>query len=314
MISATIVRTKVSKLIDYAKLEKISVRIRHRVFEHVLKNNGGYLSQALSSSGIFAALYGSVLNLGPTDGDLLPGDFHGVPGSNNIGYRSGGRFNGAPAPDRDRFLFSPAHYALVLYAALIEVGRLDEKALDNFNRDGSTMEMIGAEHSPGVETTTGSLAQALSQACGIALARRMNGDTGKTWVFMSDGEFQEGQTWETLAFAAFHRLGSIRAVVDANAQQCDGAMADVGNVEPIVDRIQAFGCDAVEVDGHDLKALVEAMNESSDKPRIVVARTDPAYGLPLFEKRAPVLHYLRFTSEDERNDYQTAYGQMRENA
>lgn len=299
---------------DYNDIENISAGIRHRVFEHVLKNNGGYLSQALSASGIFAALYGSVLNLGPTEGDLLPGDFAGVPGSDNIGYSSGGRFNGAPSPERDRFLFSPAHYALVLYAALIEVGRLDEKALNDFNRDGSTMEMIGAEHSPGVETTTGSLAQALSQASGIAMARRMRGESGRTWVFMSDGEFQEGQTWETLAFASFHGLSGLRAVVDANAQQCDGAMADVGNVEPLADRIQTFGWDVAEVDGHDLDALVAAMSRPSDKPLIVVARTDPAYGLPLFKKRAPVLHYLRFTSEDERNDYQAAYDQMLENA
>lgn len=301
-------------MVDNSHIHKISAGIRHRVFEHVLKNNGGYLSQALSSSGIFAALYGAVLNLGPTEGDLLPGDFPGVPGTHNAAYRSGGRFNGAPAPDRDRFLFSPAHYALVLYATLIEVGRLDEKALDDFNRDGSTMEMIGAEHSPGVETTTGSLAQALSQACGIAMARQMRGETGKTWVFMSDGEFQEGQTWETLAFASFHGLRDLRAVVDANAQQCDGAMADVGNIEPLVERIQAFGCEAFDVDGHDIEALIAAMNRPSDKPLIVVARTNPAHGLPLFEKRAPVLHYLRFTSEDERNDYQDAYDQMLENA
>ena len=297
-------------MVDTSQIDDIAAGIRQRVFAHVLKNNGGYLSQALSSSGIFAALYGSVLNLGPTVGDLLPGDFAGVPGNSNSSYTSGGRFNGAPAPERDRLLFSPAHYALVLYAALIEVGRLDERALDDFNLDGSTMEMIGAEHSPGVETTTGSLAQALSQASGIALARRMRGETGRTWVFMSDGEFQEGQTWETLAFASFHGLSGLRAVVDANAQQCDGAMADVGNVEPLVERILAFGCDAVEVDGHDLGALCAAMTKPSEKPLIVVARTDPAHGLPLFEKRAPVLHYLRFTSEAERDSYQAAYDEM----
>ncbi|MCY4035899.1 MAG: transketolase, partial [bacterium] len=168
-----------------AGLENLAERIRNRVFEHVLKNNGGYLSQALSAAGIFAALYGSVLKLGPVEGPLVPGEFPGVPSNSNRAYNSGGRFNGAPGPDRDRFLFSPAHYALVLYAALIEAGRLDPSALDQFNADGSTMEMIGAEHSPGVETTTGSLAQALSQGAGIALARQMRGESGRTWVFMS---------------------------------------------------------------------------------------------------------------------------------
>lgn len=291
------------------ELENLAERIRNRVFEHVLKNNGGYLSQALSAGEIFAALYGSVLKLGPVEGSLMPGRFPGVPSDHNSVYDSGGRFNGAPAPDRDRFLFSPAHYALVLYAALIEAGRLDPSALDQFNVDGSTMEMIGAEHSPGVETTTGSLAQALSQGAGIALARQMRGELGRTWVFMSDGEFQEGQTWETLQFASYYRLGKLRAVVDANGQQCDGAMDDVMNIEPVVERIRSFGCEAVAVDGHDMNQLVAEMDRDFDQPLIVIARTNPTHTLPLLQERAPVLHYLRFTSHEERERYQAAYNE-----
>lgn len=292
-----------------AELENLAERIRNRVFEHVLKNNGGYLSQALSAGEIFAALYGSVLKLGPVEGSPMPGRFPGVPSEHNGAYISGGRFNGAPGPDRDRFLFSPAHYALVLYAALIEADRLHPSALDEFNGDGSTMEMIGAEHSPGVETTTGSLAQALSQGAGIALARQMRGEPGRTWVFMSDGEFQEGQTWETLQFASYHRLGKLRAVVDANGQQCDGAMNDVMSIEPIVERIRSFGCEAVTVDGHDVALLVAEMDKPIDRPLIVVARTNPAHTLPLLEERAPVLHYMRFSSPQERERYQAAYNE-----
>ena len=292
-----------------ADLENLAERIRNRVFGHVLMNNGGYLSQALSSGEVFAALYGSVLKLGPVEGSLMPGQFPGVPRPGNNAYCSGRRFNGVADPDFDRFLFSPAHYALVLYAALIEIGRLDPSALDEFNVDGSTMEMIGAEHSPGVETTTGSLAQALSQASGIALARQMRGETGRTWVFMSDGEFQEGQTWETLQFASYYRLGGLRAVVDANGQQCDGAMADVMNIEPLVERIRSFGCEAVEVDGHDLGQLTAEMSRDTDKPLIVIARTSPTHTLPLLEERAPVLHYLRFSSSEERDRYSAAYAE-----
>ena len=298
---------------DISEIERMAAGIRHRVFEHVFQHNGGYLSQALSSAEIFAALYGAVLDLGPVVGDTRPGRFSGVPGTAGAAYRSGGRFNGAHEPERDRFLFSPAHYALVLYAALIEAGRLHESALDDFNVDGSTVEMIGAEHSPGIETTTGSLAQALSQAAGIALGRRMRGESGRTWVFMSDGEFQEGQTWETLAFASYHRLDGLRAVVDANGQQCDGAMATVGNIEPLVERIGAFGCDAVEVDGHDIAALVASMTSDTGKPLIVVARTDPTHTFPLLRERAPLLHYLRFTSVTERSEYRAAYDRTREN-
>lgn len=292
-----------------AEMEHLAERIRNRVFEHVLKNNGGYLSQALSAGEIFAALYGSVLRLGPVEGSLMPGRFPGVPGEHNDGYCSGGRFNGAPGPDRDRFLFSPAHYALVLYAALIEAGRLDPSALDDFNVDGSTMEMIGAEHSPGVETTTGSLAQALSQGAGIALARQMRGEPGRTWVFMSDGEFQEGQTWEALQFASYHRLSKLRAVVDANGQQCDGAMDDVMSIEPVVERVRSFGCEAVAVDGHDVARLAADMDQQIDRPLVVIARTNPTHTLPLLQERAPVLHYLRFSSPQERERYQAAYNE-----
>jgi transketolase len=293
-------------------VQRIAECIRLRVFEHVLRHNGGYLSQALSSAEIFAMLYGRVLDLGPREGSGVPAPFSGVPGSDNPNYRSGSRFNGAPSPSRDRFLFSPAHYALVLYATLIEVGRLDADALDTFDQDGSTLEMIGAEHSPGVETTTGSLAQALSQAAGIALGRRMKGETGRTWVMMSDGEFQEGQTWEALAFASFHRLDTLRAIVDANGQQCDGAMVSVGNIEPLAERIRAFGCDAREVDGHDIDALDDAMTAPSDRPVIVVARTNPTQGVDLYEERAPLLHTLRFSSDEDRDRFRAAYEQMLE--
>ncbi len=289
---------------------RIAHGIRTRVFEHVLRNGEGYLSQALSSAELFALLYGGVLRLGPVDGPTTPEPFAGVPGRANPHYRSGDRFNGAPAPDRDRLIFSPAHYALVLYAALIEVGRLDEDALAAFNQDGSSLEMIGAEHSPGVATTTGSLAQALSQAAGIALARKMRGETGNTWVMMSDGEFQEGQTWEALSFASFHGLHGLRAVVDANGQQCDGEMCDVGEIEPLAERVAAFGWDAREVDGHDISAMHAAMTEDADRPVLVIARTNPTQGVKVYEEKAPLLHTLRFSSEEEKSRFEDAYREM----
>lgn len=291
-------------------VEKIAEGIRLRVFDHVLRNGEGYLSQALSSAEIFAMLYGRALDLNPVDGSTMPDVFRGVPSREFRDYATGARFNGAPAPDKDRFIFSPAHYALVLYAALIEVGRLDENALLSFNQDGSTVEMIGAEHSPGVATTTGSLAQAISQAAGIAMARRMKGETGKTWVMMSDGEFEEGQVWEAFAFAAYHKLDTLRVIVDANGQQCDGAMTSVGNIEPLGARAEAFGWEAREVDGHDVRALDAAMSGASDKPVLVIARTNPTNGLPLYQERAPLLHTLRFTSPEDKARFEQAYEEM----
>lgn len=295
---------------EIQRIEEIAQGIRRRVLAHTLSNNGGYMSQACSSAELLAALYSSLVNLGPTRGALIPGEFEGVPSVGGAPATTGAVFHGDQAPELDRLISSPAHYALVIYAALIEVGRLEEDGLEKFNRDGSTVEMIGAEHSPGFESTTGSLAQAISQAGGIALARRLKGDTGRTWVFMSDGEFQEGQTWEALNAIAHWGLSTVRVIVDVNGAQCDGPMDTVMNIEPLAERVQAFGWDVRKIDGHDIPALLEAGTAKSDRPVMILCYTDPARGLPLLQERFPALHYLRFTGDDERQKYQAVFEGM----
>ncbi len=281
---------------------QVAASLRRRVLEHVLANGGGYMSQACSSAELLATLYTRVLRLGASEAPLIPPPY----GEHAL---SGGAWNGPRAPELDRFLFSPVHYALVLYALLIELGRLGPQALRDFNADGSTIEMIGAEHSPGIEVTAGSLAQALSVGGGIALARKLRGEPGRTWVFMSDGELQEGQTWEALAAASFHGLDRLALIMDCNDQQCDGPMAQVMRVSPTVDRLRAFGWEAREVDGHDPEAIVEA-SRPADRPVAVLCRTDPCRGLELLRSRAPKLHYLRFVDEDERRAYARALEAM----
>jgi len=293
-----------------ADTQEVADRIRVRVLDHVLSHNGGYMSQALSSAEIFAMLYTRILTLGESTAPMIPQPFAGVPGADNPDFFNGGAYNGPKTPGYDRFIFSPAHYALVLYTTLIEVGRLAENGLEQFDKDGSTVEMIGAEHSPGVETTTGSLAQALSQAGGIALARKRRGDTGKVWVMMSDGEFQEGQIWEAISEVAKFDLDNLRVIVDVNGQQCDGCMDAENYVDPLTGRIRAFGASAVEGEGHDIDALDAAMSMETGKPHFVMALTDPVRGLPIFEERAPLLHYLRFTSDEERDRYRAVYKEM----
>ncbi|HEY3335257.1 MAG TPA: 1-deoxy-D-xylulose-5-phosphate synthase N-terminal domain-containing protein [Candidatus Limnocylindrales bacterium] len=294
-----------------ARTSAVATGIRLRVFEHVLANGEGYLSQACSAAEMLAMLYTRTLRLAELPEPIRPGPFTGTPGRANPGYQTGAVYHGPKAAELDRFIFSPAQYALALYATLIEVGRLAPDGLDRFNEDGGTVEMIGAEHSPGIETTTGSLAQALSQAAGIALARRMRGDSGLVWVLMSDGEFEEGQTWEALASAAFHGLDNLRAVVDVNGQQCDGLVTSVGNLDRLPERVRAFGASCDEVDGHDLDALDEAMRRPTPgRPHIVLCRTDPAHGVPLLREKAPLLHTLRFASPAEKARYQEAYEDM----
>lgn len=293
-----------------SSVAQIAAGVRRRVFGHTLANDGGYLSQACSAAELLGTLYGGLMRLGPSVAPALPEPFTGTPGAGRP-HRSGADHNGPSEPDLDRFVFSPAHYALVLYATLIEVDRLDPAALDDFNRDGSTVEMIGAEHSPGFESTTGSLAQALSYAGGIALARRLRSEPGHVWVFMSDGEFQEGQTWEAISALAHHGLGNLTAVVDVNGQQCDGPMDRVMHIEPLAKRIEAFGGVAHDVDGHDPDAIVAAAaSRESGRPTFVLGRTDPCHGIEVLRERGPMLHYLRFSSPEEKARYAAAYEEL----
>jgi transketolase len=292
--------------------ERVAQNIRRRVLDHVIRHNGGYLSQACSGAEILATLYTRVMNLGPSLAPMIPAPFPGVPGSNNPHFLNGSLYNGAHEPHLDRFFFSPAHYALVLYATLIEVGRMAPEGLEQFNQDGSTVEMIGAEHSPGIETTTGSLGQCLSQAGGVALARKSKGESGRIWVLMSDGELQEGQTWEAFAALSFYQLDNVGVYIDVNAHQCDGNMDPVMNVEPIRSRLESFGAVVHEVDGHDVNALAAPANtEHKNKPLVVIARTDPTRGIEILHARAPKYHYVRFKDEAERQQYREWLAEMK---
>lgn len=293
-----------------ADIERMAEGIRRRVLHHTVNNDGGYLSQACSSAEILASLYGRVLNLEPAKEALLPEKFRGVPGPDNKYYRNGSFFHGAKSPDYDRFFLSPSQYSLVLYAALIEAGRLDEHGLDEFNRDGSTVEMIGAEHSPGMEIMSGSLGQGISQGFGIAMARKLKGERGRSVLFMSDGEFQIGQTWEALQAAAFHKLNNILIYVDINGYQCDGRMTEVMNIEPLHKRLEAFGIRTFRIDGHSIEELVRlgTMERDHEKPTCVLCDTDPHRNIEILQKRAPKYHYVRFGSFDEKRELAAAGG------
>ncbi|PLW77243.1 transketolase [Cohaesibacter celericrescens] len=281
--------------------EEVALGIRRRVYEHAMRNNGGYLSQACSSAEQLAWLYNEELNLGDPTLPAIPKPFAGVPSAENPDYHTGAGYNGPATPDFDRLFIAPAHYALVAYATLIETGRMDPEGLEMFNQDGSSVEMIGAEHSPGMEVHNGTLGVGLSTAAGLAWGRRRNGDTGRTWVFMSDGEVQEGQTWEAVQACAYHGIDTVMAIMDVNEQQCDGAMSSVMEVGDIRSKFINFGAACVEVDGHDLSAIRDAAKEPHEgKPLIIMARTNPFHTMSILEERFPRLHYVRFKSEEER--------------
>lgn len=284
---------------------RVARGIRRRVLEHTIKNKGGYLSQACSAAEILATMYLKVMKLGPSAAPPIPLPFPGVPGPDNPHYFTGAAYNGPKAPDLDRFFLSPSQYALVLYAALVELGRMAPEGLAQFNQDGSTVEMIGAEHSPGMEVMSGSLGQGLSQAAGIALARKLRKETGRVWVFMSDGELQSGQNWEALQSMSFLELDNMGIYVDVNGYQCDGEMCTVMKIEPLEDRLTSFGARVFRVNGHDLDALAYPGElEPDGRPLVVLAYTNPCQEMDILRKRTPKLHYVRFSSEEERREYE----------
>lgn len=316
--ATTLLSSKVlqAKNMDYGSIqyvEYVATAVRRRVLEYTLCNNGGYLSQACSSAETLATLYLRALNLGPSIALPIPGTFRGSPGPSVETITGEGHNGDFSDPTFDRLIFSPVHYALVLYSLLVEVGRLDIAAFRSYNQDGSTVELIGAEHSPGHSVTAGSLAQALSQAAGIAYARRLKGHTGRVIVYMSDGEFQEGQTWEAIQAAVYHKIGNLSAVVDVNGQQCDGKMTDVMEIGNLAGKLRAFGAMVKEVDGHNV-AEIEVAVKSHDaiRPTIVLCYTDPCRGFPLLKERMPKLHYVRFNDAQEKSTWEAVLAQMKE--
>lgn len=231
---------------DLGALTATARRIRRHAVGMIAIAGMGYLGQATSSAEIFAVLYRGVLR-------------HGT----------------------DRFVLSPGHYVVSHYAAAVESGLLAEDALATYGADGSWLESISTERTPLVSATCGALGQGLSVGVGLALAAALAGEDRRTFVFASDGEMEEGQTWEAAMFAAHHRLGGLTVLFDCNGSQVDGPVRTVTTLEPLSEKWQAFGWDVHEVDGHDVGALLDALDASTagDRPSVVLARTTMLRGL-----------------------------------
>ena len=208
----------------------IAREIRRLVIEHSYRAHVGHIGSSLSIAEILAALYGSVLK--------------GPPGE----------------PDRDRLVLSKGHAALGLFAALVLSGRLDGSELDSFGNPGSRLGVHPEPGVPGVDFGTGSLGQGLSIGAGVALAARLLGRPSRAFVVLSDAELNEGSVWESAQFAGHHRLRNLVAVVDLNGQQAFGNTADVLAIKDPAAAFAAFGWEVVRVDGHDERALADALD------------------------------------------------------
>jgi transketolase len=192
-------------------------------------------------------------------------------------------------PDRDRFLLSKGHAALVQYAALAECGYFPKEELKNVKRCGSMLQgHPDLTCTPGVEANTGSLGQGLSIACGMAAGLRIDGRSSRVYCIVGDGEMAEGQIWEAAMAASAFKLDNLVAILDRNGLQAMGVIAQRFNTNPLVEKWRAFGWHVLEVDGHDMGKILQVLDEADTikgQPRMIIARTVKGSGIPFAENR-----------------------------
>jgi transketolase len=202
--------------------------------------------------------------------------------------------------DRDRFLLSKGHAALVQYAALAEAGYFPKEEIEKVKCLGAMLQghpdMLTT---PGIEANTGSLGQGLSLACGIAAGLRLDGKKNNVYCIVGDGELAEGQIWEAAMTAAFYKLDNLTAIIDKNGLQATGAIKDRYNTNPLMEKWKAFGWHVTEMDGHNIHEIVDTLNQVeriSGRPKMIIARTVKGKGLPFAENNV-AFHNGELTQE-----------------
>jgi len=203
---------------------------------------------------------------------------------------------------RDRFLLSIGHYAIALYAALIEAGIIPEDELETYGSDDSRLPMSGmASYTPGMEISGGSLGHGLPLAVGFALALKRKKSDAFVYCLFSDGECGEGSIWEGASGAGHWKLDNLIGIVDVNNQQADGPSSEVTGLENLAERFTAFGWHAQRVDGNNIEAVVAAFDTAralrEPKPRVIICDTKMAKGVPFLEQRESN-HFLRVEADE----------------
>ncbi|HEX5753846.1 MAG TPA: 1-deoxy-D-xylulose-5-phosphate synthase N-terminal domain-containing protein [Archangium sp.] len=202
---------------------------------------------------------------------------------------------------RDHLILSKGHAAAGLYAALSEFGYFDpEELVQNYNAECSHFTGHVSARVPGVDFSTGSLGHGLGLGTGLALGYRLKGLSNRVYVICGDGEMGEGSNWEALQIASHQRLSNLTIIIDRNGGQNDGPTESILSQAALADRLLTFGFDTVEVDGHDLPALLQALEApaTGTAPRAVIAKTQKGAGVPLFKGKGP--HYAVFSPEQLR--------------
>lgn len=254
---------------DHA-LSKSAYRIRRYAVQMGEIQGQGYVGQALGYADVLAVAYCHAMNFKPENPEW---------------------------EQRDRFLLSHGHYAIAHYAAMLESGIISEDEMQTYGCDDSRLPMSGmASYTPGMEISGGSLGQGLAIGVGIALGLRHQKINAFVYNSMSDGELDEGATWEAAMGASHHQLSNLICLIDINNQQADGVPSQIMGFEPLVDKWQAFGWHVQRVDGNDLFAVRDAFdiarNLTEKKPRVILFDTLMGKGVPFLEAREKN-HFIR---------------------
>ncbi|MFI7495097.1 transketolase [Kocuria sp. M4R2S49] len=269
------------------RIKEAAFRIRTNALIQGEVQGQGYIGQALDIADVLAVLYADQLNLRPEDPEW---------------------------EGRDRCLLSIGHYAIALYAALAEAKFLPLEELETYATDDSRLPMSAmASYTPGVEISGGSLGHGLVVANGVALGLKRKNNPAFVYNILSDGELNEGSTWEAAAVAAHHELDNLIAIVDFNDQQADGKSQDMLGMEPIGGKFESFGWITRRVDGNDVAAVLTALEElrsiEANQPRCLIANTKLGKGVDFLENREK-LHFMTVAADE----WQTAHDRLKESS
>ena len=253
-------RTEAKFDLSVPELEKMAKQLRRHVVTMIATAGSGHPGGSLSAADIVTALYFKVMRHDPKNTQW---------------------------PDRDRFILSKGHAAPILYAALAECGYFPVEELSTLRKLGSRLQgHTDRTLTPGVEMSAGSLGQGLSFGIGIALAARLDKRDYHVYVLLGDGECEEGQIWEAAMSAPHFRIDNLTAIVDHNGLQLDGRCCDIMGIEPLADKWRAFNWHVIEIDGHDMSQILQALEETGktkSRPTVIIAHTVKGKGVSFME-------------------------------
>lgn len=256
---------------------------RRHVLDMLNKSGGGHIGSIFSEIDFLSVLYNEVANVNP---------------------------NNPKDEDRDYVILSKGHAGAGQYVILAELGFFPLEELSTYYQDGSRLQGHSSYLVPGVEISTGSLGHGVSVATGIALGLKKDKKQNKVYCILGDGECNEGSVWEAMMFANHHKLDNITYIVDYNHMQAMGFNKDIMDLEPFLDKFIAFGCTAIEVDGHNFDEIRKAFAmDNNGKPKVIIMSTIKGKGVSFMENE--LLWHYRFPHDGE--EYDTAKEELEKN-